>query len=425
MRKIVMLILIGLLLFSIPLFARSKVRMGLILNGAIDEQYGVLVKKVSEESPAEKAGLKLDDLILKIDGEKIYTVDQIKKMLLQYEPEQKLKITFKRGKVTDTCSLKLEERKVPEVPKRTYMGVFLKDLDEEIKETLKLKKSYGILISEVVKDSPAEKAGLKDKDVLLTFDNEKIYTTDQLIKMLKNYKPDDKIKLEIVRGKKTKKLNILLGEKEDTTKYLFTDKEGSFSLFDGPENVMFYQYDLPGSNKWIGVKLNINKEKKNVAGKEDVTQTTTIMKVIEGTPAAKAGLKYGDEIVAIEGNKKLMLREAVKDKKIGDKILLTIKRDGKEQDIPVEIGERGFLESEKNVEVTIEDGEIRVIIDGEEKTMSDLENLNEGKNKNVKMIKSIKIDEMNDVKKDLRKVKKEMKNIDFNIEILNDTNDEL
>ena len=108
------------------------------------------------------------------------------------------------------------------------------------------------MISEVVKDSPAEEAGLKDKDVLLTFDDEKIYTTDQLIKMLKNFKPEDKVSLEVFRGKKTKKLKLVLGEKEDKLNYFFSGKDKSFDVFNTPENVLFYQYDLPGHWDRIG-----------------------------------------------------------------------------------------------------------------------------------------------------------------------------
>ncbi len=423
MKKIIVIVLISLTLISIPLFAGPKVKMGVILDENTKEQYGVLIKKVSEESPAEKAGLMAKDILLMIDGDKIYTIDQVKKMLSLFEPEQKIKITFKRGENTDTCILELEERKVPEIPKRTYMGVFLMDLDDKTKKKLKLKESFGILISEVVKDSPAEEAGLKDKDVLLTFDDERIYTTDQLIKMLKNYKPEDKVSLEVFRGKKTKKLKLVLGEKEDKLNYFFSGKDKSFDAFNTPENVLFYQYDLPGHSKWIGVQLDLKKQKTIEDDEETVTRKTTITKVLEGTPAEKAGLKDGDIIIAVENDKDLGIGKAIKGKEIGDEITLTIERDGKTQDIVVTIGERESLKSEQNVEVTIDDGEIKVIIDGVEKNISDLENIHD-KFEKIKMIKHIKMEELDDVRDDLKKVKEEMKNIDIDIEIL-DTSEEL
>ena len=411
------------MLISIPLFAKSKVRMGLVLGEKSKEQYGVLIKRVTEESPADKAGLMTGDLLMMIDGDKIYTIDQVKKMLSFFESEQKIKITFKRGENTDTCILELEERKVPEIPKRTYMGVFLMDLDDKTKKKLKLKETSGILISEVVKDSPADEAGLKDKDVLLTFDDEKIYTTDQLIKMLKNFKPEDKVSLEVFRGKKTKKLKLVLGEKEDKLNYFFSGKDKSFDVFNTPENVLFYQYDLPGHNKWIGVQLDLKKQKTMKDGEETITRETKITKVIKGTPAEKAGLKDGDIIIAVEKDKDLEIGKAIKGKEVGDEVTLTIERDGKTQDIVVIIGERESLNSEKNVEVTIDDGDIKILIDGVERNIGDLDNIHE-KFEKIEMIKHIKMEELDDMRDDLNKVKEEMKNIDINIEIL-DTSDEL
>jgi len=421
MKKVIVILLISVMLISIPLFAKSKVRMGVVLDENTKEQYGVLIKKVSKESPAEKAGLKPKDILTMIDGDKIYTIDQVKKMLSFFEPEQKIKITYKRGDNTDTCFLVLEERKIPEIPKRTYMGVFLNDLDDKTKKKLKLKKQYGILISEVVDDSPADMAGLKDEDVLLTFADEKIYTTDQLIKMLKNYKPEEEVTLGILRGKKNKKIKIVLGEKEDKFDHFFLGKDSWFDISNKPENVLFYQYDLPAHNKWIGVRLDLKKHKSIEEGEETVTRETTIKKVLKGTPAEKAGLKNGDIIIAVEKDKDLEIGEAIEGKEIGDEITLTIERDGKTRDIVVTIGERESLESEQNVEVTIDDGDIKIIIDGVEKNIGELENIHEDMDK-IKMIKHIKMEELDDVRDDLKKVKEEMKNID--IEILN-TCDEL
>jgi len=418
MKKISLLILVFLVLFSLPLFAKSKVRMGVLLDEKIEGKFGVRIKKITKESPAEEAGLMVDDIILKIDGDKIYTVDQIKKMLTFFEPEQKIKITYEREDKTKTCSLQLEEKKVPT---RTYMGVFLEDLSENIKKELKYKGSYGILIQEVVEDSPADKAGLKGEDILLTFADEKIYTTDQLIKMLQNYKPENKVSLEILRGKKNKKIDIILGEKEDKLNYFFSNKDGAFTIGNSPENVLFYKYDLPGHNKWIGVELEMEKHKTTIDGDETVSKKTIIKKVVKDAPAYKAGLKDGDVVIAVESDKDMEIKEAIEEKKIGDKITLTVERDGKARDIVVTIGKRENYKSEKNIEVTIDDGDIKVLIDGVEKNMSDLENIQEGSNE-IKMIKHITVDECDDSNNEMKKVKKEMKTID--IELLN-TDDEL
>ena len=421
MKKIIVIALISIMLMSIPLFAKSKVRMGVVLGEITGEQYGVQIKKITKESPAEKAGLIAKDILMKIDGDKIYTIDQLKKMLSFLEPEQKITVTYKRDDKTDTCTLILEERKLPEVSKRTYMGVFLKDLNEKIKKKLKLEKPYGIMISKVVEDSPADEAGLKDEDILLTFAKEKIFTTDQLVKMLKNFKPNDEIALKIIRSKKTKKLKIILGEKED--KVYYSGLNTSSNIFNIPENVLFYQYDLPGHNKWIGVKLDIKTEKTEKEGKKIITKEKKITEVIKGTPAEKAGLHIGDIIVAVESDKNLEIGKALAKKEVGDEIILTIERDGRVQDIVVSIGKREYDKSKKDVQVTIEDGEIKLLINGVEKSISDFEYLRQGLDE-IEMIKNIKSDVLDEVHEELEKVKEEMENIDLNIEIF-DAEDDL
>ncbi len=423
MKKNIVIVLIILMLISIPLFARLKVKMGVILDENTKEQYGVLIKKVSEESPAEKAGLHADDILLKIDGDKIYTIDQVKKMLSFFESGQNINITYKRGENTKTCLLQLEEQKTPEVPKRTYMGVFLKDLDEETRKNIKLMKPFGIMISEVVKDSPADKAGLKDEDVLLTFAGEKIFTVDQLIKMLQNFKPENEIKLKILRGKKTKIIKIVLGEKEDDLNYFLSGKDDSFNFDKAPKNVLFYKYDIPDKNKWIGVELELNKQETIKDGEKVKTTKTIVKKVIKGTQAEKAGLKEGDVIIAVENDKNLEIGKAIQEKEIGDKITLTVERNGKVQDFAVEIGERKTSDSEENVKVTIDNGEIKVLINGVATDIGDLENIYDELGE-IKIIKHIKMEGLDDVGDDLKKVKDKLKGIDLNIEILN-TNDEL
>ena len=134
-------------------------------------------------------------------------------------------------------------------------------------------------------------------------------------------------------------------------------------------------------------------------------------------------MKDGDIIIAVENDKDLEIGKAIKGKEVGDEVTLTIERDGKTQDIVVIIGERESLKSEKKVEVTIDDGDIKILIDGVEKNIGDLENIHE-KFEKIEMIKHIKMEELDDVRDDLNKVKEEMKNIDINIEIL-DTSDEL
>jgi S1-C subfamily serine protease len=83
-----------------------------------------------------------------------------------------------------------------------YLGV-VPDPDAE---------SFKIL--EVKKDSPADQAGLKIDDVILTFDSQKIANFDEMAAQLRKKKPGDTVTLEVQRGKEKLKLEVKLGKRE-------------------------------------------------------------------------------------------------------------------------------------------------------------------------------------------------------------------
>ncbi|MCF7858913.1 MAG: PDZ domain-containing protein [Candidatus Cloacimonetes bacterium] len=409
MKRTLLSVLI-LMLFSLQLAAKPKVSVGVVLAENVGEEYGVVIKKVIANSPAEKSGLKPNDILLTIDGEKIYTVDQITKMLSFFEPEQKLKLTYKRADKKESCVLILAERKHPEIPKRTYMGVFLEDLDSENNEKHKIDRSFGVLIREVVKDSPAEMAGLKANDVIISFAKEKLYTSDQLITMLKNYQPGDEVKLGIYRDNKDKTVKLTLGETEDRVSALLFKKDKGIDFWSNPENVLFYKYDQTRNDKWIGILITRKIEKKIIDDKEEKVETKVISEVIPESPAAKAGLKSGDIITAVEGSPYLSIQDALRGKAVGDLLSLIIERDTKQKNINVKIGKREVSDDSKNINVTIENGEIKILIDGIKKTISELENMDD-EFERIKVIKKIKQEDLDDVKEKL-------KDIDLELEII-------
>jgi serine protease Do len=92
---------------------------------------------------------------------------------------------------------------------RGYLGVYLEDLDQETKEEMNI--NGGILIAGVVEGSPAEKSGLKDEDIVIEFDQEKVKDSDQFRKMIENIPPNKMIRLQIIRDGKKERLSVRLG----------------------------------------------------------------------------------------------------------------------------------------------------------------------------------------------------------------------
>jgi len=103
-----------------------------------------------------------------------------------------------------------------------FLGVRYVLIDKEIKEKNNLPVDYGALVargqqgeSAIFPNSPAEKAGLKEGDIILEFNGEKITTSNTLAKIITKYNPGDRITLKILRENKEKTIEVTLSERTE------------------------------------------------------------------------------------------------------------------------------------------------------------------------------------------------------------------
>lgn len=92
--------------------------------------------------------------------------------------------------------------------KKGFLGVVISDLSDKEKKDLKL--TTGLRIEDVVDDSPAEKAGAKDGDLVLEFNGKKVAGTKEFRAMVAELRPGAKVSIKIKRGGKDKKLTAEL-----------------------------------------------------------------------------------------------------------------------------------------------------------------------------------------------------------------------
>jgi hypothetical protein len=100
--------------------------------------------------------------------------------------------------------------------KETYLGVALEPVPPALVAQLPdvLSKEQGMLVAEVMPDSPAAKAGLKQFDVLVSYDDQKLFSPEQLTKLVRGDKPGRDVVLGIVRVGKLEKVKATLAEHE-------------------------------------------------------------------------------------------------------------------------------------------------------------------------------------------------------------------
>ncbi len=95
---------------------------------------------------------------------------------------------------------------------RGWLGVSIQEVTSELAEALDMEVPKGALISQIVKDSPAEKSGLREEDVILFFDGEEIFYSADLPLTVGAIKPDSRVNTMILRDGKKKTISVKVGE---------------------------------------------------------------------------------------------------------------------------------------------------------------------------------------------------------------------
>jgi serine protease Do len=221
----------------------------------------------------------------------------------------------------------------------SFLGVQVEEINKANMSNYGLREVRGVGITDVVKNSPAEKAGLKKGDVILRFDNESINSARKLTRMVSETAPDHTLKIGISRGGSDQELTVTVAKRDDSADVLWpfiphaevfrTAPRGTFPqtgpLLDGGDSLVF----ALGNNRRIGVSTQqLTKQLGNYFGVMD-GKGVLVTSVEADSPAAKAGIKAGDVITASDGEKiegAGDLSRAINKQKDGD-VTLTIIRD--------------------------------------------------------------------------------------------------
>ncbi|HSB12221.1 MAG TPA: PDZ domain-containing protein [Blastocatellia bacterium] len=226
-----------------------------------------------------------------------------------------------------------------------YLGVYLEEVTSERSKELGLKEERGAVVMKVVSGSPAEKAGLKENDVVVSFNGRRVDSVRELQRLLNETPADRTIQIEVIRGGSKQTLAATLTKRSlQSYRILGPDFDGKFmeqnqeAMKKFEQSLKESQEALKGSREKLGAlsrdfgdftfvnpgefsffggrRFGINAESltdqlAEFFGVKD-SKGVLVVSVEENSVAAKAGIKAGDVIIAVGDEKVDSVRSFIK-----------------------------------------------------------------------------------------------------------------
>jgi len=108
--------------------------------------------------------------------------------------------------------------------KRGYLGIYYQEVTQEMAEGLGLEKVKGVIIAQVLKDSPAEKSGFKEGDIIIEFNGKEV-TFSQFPFIVARTPIGKKVSIKVIRDKKTVTLKVKIGKRPSEETMVEIEKE--------------------------------------------------------------------------------------------------------------------------------------------------------------------------------------------------------
>ena len=199
---------------------------------------------------------------------------------------------------------------------RGWLGVLIQDVDQQLAESFELDRPKGALVSRVLPDSPAEKAGLEVGDVILNFNGVEIVRSSDLPPVVGRTKAGDRVPVKVIRDGKTKSIKVLIGE--------LPGDDALAAVSEGPGRT-------PKGTSDERINLTVAEITEEMREERDLDTDGVLVKDVQNGPAFDAGVRANDILLQID-NKVIdspkRFREVMKGIDGGRAVAVLIQRQG-------------------------------------------------------------------------------------------------
>ena len=162
---------------------------------------------------------------------------------------------------------------------RGWLGIVIQRITPEIAKSLGITESEGALVADVMENSPAEKAGIKRGDLIVSYNGKKVKDNDTLPRLVAATEIGKTAKIVLIRNKKQMEVNVVVGELQDEA---LKAKKSEIE-----KDIGLVVQDITPE---IAKHLNLKKDVRGVI----------VTDVLPGSPAQDADIRSGDVIREIK-----------------------------------------------------------------------------------------------------------------------------
>lgn len=214
----------------------------------LKNESGVEVTMVDQDAPAGKAGIKEHDVILTINGNKVESVEQLRRMIHEIPPGRTVDIGLSRNGQPMKLQAQLAERhtsramkfNMPSLPPMPAMpnmtdfdvpvsvvvvhssmrsGLMVENLTPQLGDYFGAKNGQGVLVRSVEKGSRAEKAGFRAGDVIVRVGKDPVHDSGDFSHALQSHRANGSVAVGIIRDKKEQSITLTLPPRKESGEF--------------------------------------------------------------------------------------------------------------------------------------------------------------------------------------------------------------
>src|SRR5262245_44092689 len=196
-------------------FPGRGLRLGIVMD---ETDRGVRVDRVVPGSPAEKAGVHENDVIVGIDGKNVNDARDVRDVVRDMDNEpREIEMQVERDGNPLTLRVMPEkrdrERMMFAFGNRMYLGVNLQELNPDLASYFQVDPNAGVLVTSVQSDTPAEKGGLRSGDVITHINGNKVSTPSDVSTQLEDIEAGTQLEVTVLRHGAEQRLTVVPEER--------------------------------------------------------------------------------------------------------------------------------------------------------------------------------------------------------------------